>query len=212
VTDDRKPLDEFRAYYTRDRAAGSEDVAIKLAQEETGLYSALQKAFFAGWKARGEVPPPPPEVPQGVLNALSTLRAHFEAQTEPTVHQKAVAAGLGALSEAQNTHVESLPALPAPVIDPTRPPVHQPEPVMYQPGPPPVTYLSDYAPDEPQPGAHCPTCQSAERETRLGVWSESFGEHAACPDKWHGGGFSIAGAVTGRFRKVASSLTEKDGS
>lgn len=205
----KEPLEQFRAYYTRSRAAGDHDEAIRLSGAETGLYTLLRMAFYAGWEARGKLPAPPAEVPEGVKNAVRTLRAHFDEQILAETRQTAVVAALGALAEAVPSPSGPLPPLPLPeMANWRRPPVHQPGLAAsgYQFGPPPVTNLRDYqtSPEimgqgKMRPGvrgASCPTCQSADRDVRLGTWSEAFGENIACPDKWH---VKWHGTLTGRL-------------
>ena len=195
MTDEKEPLDQFRAYYTRERAAGSEEEAMRLSAEETGLYSMLRRAFYAGYRARGEVPAPPVPVHPAVLEALEVLRGHFDGQQQPETPSKAVAAGLGGGKDSLDHLVEAA----APLVELPVAPA----------GPPPVAYLADYTTDGPPHGSKCPTCQSGDPDTRLPVWNDSFGEHVGCPDGWHPGNFTVMGAVTGRIRRVASGLIQK---
>jgi hypothetical protein len=203
--DEREPLSEFRAYYTRERAAGSEEEAIKLSGQETGLYSMLRRAYYAGWEARAKVPPPPVEVPEAVRNALETLRTHFEVAAHPTPSFRAPAAGLGGGRDALDKLVEAMPASEGPL-----PPL--PAPTMSPIGPPPVSHLADYRTADPPDGQRCPSCKSGDPDTRLPVWNEAFGEHTGCPDGWHPGNFTVMGAVTGRIKRVVSGLVaDKEG-
>ena len=204
MTDEKEPLEPFRAYYTRERAKGDEAEAIRLAAEETGLYSMLRRAFYAGWEARGKVPQAPEPVGPAVLEALEVLRSHFDSREAPEPAEKAVAAGLGGGRDALDHLVEAAQALP-PLPEPTmRPPLH---PAMM----PPVTNLADYRTDGQPDGPNCPTCKSGDPDTRLPVWNEAFAEHTGCPDAWHPGNFTVMGAITGRMKRVAGGLLERKG-